>query len=60
MIAASVVLLLGGVIVIWYIAAYNGLVSARNRAEQGWADVKVEFFDLPDEQLTSPPKVSFQ
>lgn len=42
MIAASVVLLFGGVIVFWYIAAYNGLVSARNRAEQGWADVKVE------------------
>lgn len=42
MIAAGVVLLLGGVIVLWYIVAYNGLVSARNRAEQGWADVKVE------------------
>lgn len=30
------------VIVIWFVASYNGFVSLRNRAQEGWADIEVQ------------------
>lgn len=51
MIAAGVVLIAGAIIVLWYIIAYNGLVSARNGTEQCWSNVEVELkrrLDLVD------------
>lgn len=51
MIAAFAVLLMGVAVVFWYAAVYNRLVAARNHAEQGWSNVKVELkrrLDLVD------------
>ncbi len=30
------------IIVIWFIAIFNGLVSLRNRAQEGWSDIDVQ------------------
>ncbi|HBS93666.1 MAG TPA: hypothetical protein DEA85_06580, partial [Firmicutes bacterium] len=38
-----------GVIVLWAIASYNGLVQTRNQVKNGWAQIDVQLkrrFDL--------------
>lgn len=51
MLMTVVVLVLGGIFFLWFILAYNGLVSARNSTEQAWSNVEVELtqrLDLVD------------
>ncbi|MCS7310897.1 MAG: LemA family protein, partial [Armatimonadetes bacterium] len=38
---AIVLFILGGVLVIWVIAAYNNLVNLRGQAQRAWANVDV-------------------
>ncbi len=37
-----IVLIILGVIVLWFIAAYNGFVRLVNRAKEAWADIEVQ------------------
>ncbi len=36
------ILIILGVIVVWIVFAYNGLVTLRNRAQEAWADIEVQ------------------
>src|SRR3989344_4746714 len=36
------VLIILGLIVLWFIYVYNSLVSSRNRADEAWADIEVQ------------------
>jgi LemA protein len=38
---AIVLFIIGGVLVIWVIAAYNNLVNLRGQAQRAWANVDV-------------------
>ncbi|HSE56840.1 MAG TPA: LemA family protein [Candidatus Paceibacterota bacterium] len=37
-----IVLIIIGVLVIWFIAAYNGFVRMANRVKEAWADIEVQ------------------
>ncbi len=37
-----IILIVLGVIVLWAVAAYNGFVSLKNRAQEAWADIEVQ------------------
>lgn len=37
-----IILAIVAVLVIWLIAAYNGLVQTRNRAQEAWSDISVQ------------------
>lgn len=37
-----IALIVVGVIVLWVVAAYNGLISFRNRVEEAWSDIDVQ------------------
>jgi len=38
----QIILIILGVIILWLIAIYNGLVRLRNRAKEAWADIDVQ------------------
>ncbi len=38
----TIVLIILGVLVVWFIFTYNGFISRRNRAEEAWADIEVQ------------------
>jgi LemA protein len=38
----TIILIVLGVIVLWVIFSFNGLVSLRNRAKEAWADIEVQ------------------
>ncbi|HIE53060.1 MAG TPA: LemA family protein [Armatimonadetes bacterium] len=42
MIPFIVLLAVGGVIIIWLVAAYNGLVRLRNRCRNAWSQIEVQ------------------
>lgn len=37
-----ILLIIVGVIVIWVIAVYNGLITSRNRTDEAWSDIDVQ------------------
>ncbi len=37
-----ILIILGGVVVLYAIAAYNGLISLKNRTEEAWSDITVQ------------------
>jgi LemA protein len=37
-----IILAIIAVVVIWFIAAYNGFVTLKNRAQEAWADIEVQ------------------
>ncbi len=37
-----IVLVVGGVVVLWLIGTFNGLVRARNRVKESWSDIDVQ------------------
>lgn len=37
-----IILAIIGIVVIWFIAAYNSFVTVRNRIEEAWADIDVQ------------------
>ena len=37
-----IILVILGVLVLWAVFSYNGLVTLRNRAEEAWADIEVQ------------------
>jgi LemA protein len=37
-----IIIIVLALIVIWFIAAYNGFVTLRNRAKEAWADIEVQ------------------
>lgn len=37
-----ILLIIGGVLVLWLIGTFNGLVRARNRVKEAWADIDVQ------------------
>jgi len=37
-----IVLIILGLLVVWAIAMYNGLVTSRNRVDEGWSDIDVQ------------------
>lgn len=39
---STILLIIGAVIIIWVVMAYNGLVSLRNRSKEAWADIEVQ------------------
>lgn len=44
-----IILGVGAVVVIWFVAAYNSFVRLRNRAKEAWSDIEVQLkrrFDL--------------
>jgi LemA protein len=38
----TIILIILGVLIIWFIATYNSFVTRRNRAEEAWADIEVQ------------------
>ncbi|MEJ0001908.1 MAG: LemA family protein [bacterium] len=38
----TIILIILGIIVLWVIFAFNGLVTLRNRAKEAWADIEVQ------------------
>ncbi len=40
--ALWIILIVIAIIIIWLVAAYNGLVTTRNRAQEAWADIDVQ------------------
>jgi LemA protein len=42
MIAVYILLGVGVILVLWGVAAYNGLVTFKNRAEEAWSDIDVQ------------------
>lgn len=42
MIILLVILGLIGILVIWFVAIYNGIVSLRNRTQEAWSDIDVQ------------------
>ncbi len=42
MLAIWIILIVLAIVVIWLIAAYNGLVATRNRAQEAWSDIDVQ------------------
>jgi len=37
-----ILLIIAGVLVLWLVGAFNGLVSARNRVKEAWSDIDVQ------------------
>ncbi|MDP2647762.1 MAG: LemA family protein [Candidatus Yanofskybacteria bacterium] len=37
-----IILIVAAIVVLWLIAAFNGLVSARNRVKESWSDIDVQ------------------
>jgi LemA protein len=37
-----IVLIVAGVLALWLVALYNGLVTLRNRTKEGWSDIDVQ------------------
>lgn len=42
MTTTTIVLIVLGVVVLWAIVSYNGLISLTNRAKEAWADINVQ------------------
>ncbi|KKP88946.1 MAG: LemA-like protein [Berkelbacteria bacterium GW2011_GWA2_35_9] len=38
----TIVLIVFGVIILWIIAVYNGLITLRNRVKEAWSDISVQ------------------
>jgi len=38
----TIVLIVLGILVVWFVAGYNGFVRGRNRVEEAWADIEVQ------------------
>jgi len=38
----TIILIILGVLVIWFVATYNSFITRRNRAEEAWADIEVQ------------------
>ncbi len=38
----TIILIILGVIILWFVLAYNGFVTMRNRAQEAWADIEVQ------------------
>ncbi len=38
----TIILIILGVIILWFIFAYNGFVTVRNRVQEAWADIEVQ------------------
>jgi LemA protein len=38
----GIILLIIGVIIIWLVAVYNGLIKSRNRVDEAWSDIDVQ------------------
>lgn len=38
----TILLIIGALIIIWIVTAYNSLVSLKNRAKEAWADIEVQ------------------
>ncbi len=38
----TIVFIILGIIVLWFIASYNGFVRVRNRVQEAWADIEVQ------------------
>ena len=39
---STIVLIVLGVIILWIIAIYNGLITLRNRVKEAWSDISVQ------------------
>lgn len=37
-----VLLILGGVVALWLVVVFNGLIRSRNRTEEAWSDIEVQ------------------
>lgn len=42
MATSTIILIVIGVLAVWLISVYNGLVSLKNRAKEAWADIDVQ------------------
>ncbi|HVY36196.1 MAG TPA: LemA family protein [Candidatus Paceibacterota bacterium] len=38
----TIILIIVAIIVLWFVAAYNGFVRGRNRVDEAWADIEVQ------------------
>lgn len=38
----TIILIILGVFVVWFVATYNKFITRRNRAEEAWADIEVQ------------------
>lgn len=38
----TIILIILGVIILWFIVSYNGFVTVRNRVQEAWADIEVQ------------------
>ena len=38
----TILLIVVGVLVVWFVATYNKFITRRNRAEEAWADIEVQ------------------
>jgi len=38
----TIILIILGVIILWFIVSYNGFVTMRNRVQEAWADIEVQ------------------
>ncbi len=38
----TIILIILGVIIVWFVFAYNGFVAMRNRVAEAWADIEVQ------------------
>ncbi len=38
----TIVLIILGIIIAWFVFAYNGFVTVRNRVQEAWADIEVQ------------------
>jgi len=37
-----IILVVLGVVILWFIAVYNGLIKTRNRVDEAWSDIEVQ------------------
>jgi LemA protein len=37
-----IIIIVLGILVVWFIAAYNGFITLRNRVKEAWADIEVQ------------------
>ncbi len=40
--STTIILIVLGIIVLWVVIAYNGLISLKNRVQEAWADIEVQ------------------
>lgn len=38
----TIILIIVAIVVLWFVAAYNGFVRGRNRVDEAWADIEVQ------------------